>query len=820
MKKNTLYFILTFFCIIQSLSLWALTDESSKFEWKKVVVGGGGYVSGIVFSEARSNIIYCRTDVGGAYRWDSINTSWIQLLDGVSRSEAGLRCVESIATDPTNENRVYIAAGGSTGDAVGGVYWSIDQGKTLNYVNTPFKMAGNNSGRGIGERLQVDPNSPNILYYGSRINGLYKSINNAKTWTKVTSFPVSTTTDGGGLCVVVFDKASSTVGTPTNKIYVAVSRNGSSLYMSSDAGVSWSLVTGTPATLQPHGAVIDTTGVMYLTYGSGTGPGTDGTGAVWKYDTKTLVWTSITPPGSWGGYGGISLDKQKPGVVNWGGGAKIYRTMNAGTNWKTVSDNWAQQPLDAPYLGTGTGNWVESLKIDPFNSDRVMYVTGAGIWAGYDVTLNDQNKTTHWKSAVKGIEEAGAYHILSAPSGAQLFSLFGDIGGFRHVDITAVPTNLNRDWFGWNYGHGIDFAQSDPNILVRVRATTPYGYISTNNGVSWTAFASQTVPGAGNNGEKIQVSAAGTSIVWSPENMIPYYSLNKGVSWAACVGLPVGNNSMSSDRINDTKFYYYHKSTGYLYVSVDGGANYLKAGYISTWGQRVTLNPLTEGDIWVPIYGQSANGIYHSVNSGTSFTKLTNVTEASSVSLGVAAPGKAYPTIYINGRIGSQWGIYYSTDQGLNWARINDDQHEYGWIDFVVADQQTYGRCYLSPNCMGIPYCQLKTDCHGDMGGQAYLDSCSICAGGNTGVVACDNTAVDIVKDISEIKCSPNPFISSAILKTESKSTYTINNLTGIILETGRCDETCSIGTNLISGIYILSVKNEKGIKSMKMIKE
>lgn len=824
MKKIAIFLILS--CLVQLVLIQAQTNESSKFEWKKVVVGGGGYVTGIVFSEAKRNVLYCRTDVGGAYRWDSINTSWIQLLDGVGRSEAGLRCVESVATDPTDENRVYIAAGGATGDAVGGIYWSIDQGKTLNYVNTPFKMAGNNSGRGIGERLQVDPNSPNILYFGSRVSGLYKSINNAKTWTKVTTFPVNTTTDGCGLCFVVFDKTSSTTGTPTKDIYVGLSQKGSSLYKSSDAGLTWAVVAGTPALLQPHGAAIDTTRVMFLTYGDGTGPGVDGTGAVWKYNTKSLAWTSITPPSSWGGYGGISIDQHKLGTlmvataVNWGGGAKIYRSTNSGTTWKTVSDNWAQQPLDAPYLGTGTGNWIESLKIDPFNSDRVMYVTGAGIWAGSDVTLNDQNKTTHWKSAVKGIEEAGAYHILSAPSGAQLFSAFGDIGGFRHVDITAVPTNTTRDWFGWNYGHGIDFAQSNPNILVRVRGTTPFGYISTNNGVSWTAFANQTVPGAGNNGEKIQLSTAGTNIVWSPENLIPYYSKNKGVTWTACVGVPVGNNSMSSDRINDTKFYYYHKPTGYLYVSQDGGANYTKAGYVGTWGQRVTANPLTEGDVWIPIYGQSVNGIYHSTNSGTSFVKLNNVQEASSVSLGVPAPGKTYPAIYINGKISNQWGIYYSIDAGLNWARINDDQHEYGWIDFVVADQQTYSRVYLSPNCMGIPYCQLKSDCHGDMGGQAYLDSCKVCVGGNTGVVDCKNTAVESVPDNSGITCIPNPFSASATLKTERNSTFTIHNTIGDVLEYGICKGSCSVGTQLGSGIFILAVDNEHGRESIKIIKQ
>ena len=116
-------------------------------------------------------------------------------------------------------------------------------------------------------------------------------------------------------------------------------------------------------------------------------------------------------------------------------------------------------------------------------------------------------------------------------------------------------------------------------------------------------------------------------------------------------------------------------------------------------------------------------------------------------------------------------------------------------------------------------YCQLKTDCHGD-GGQAYLDSCSVCAGGNTGVVACSNTAVEIVHDNSGISCTPNPFNESTLLKTETKSTYLISNMFGNNLESCRCDESCTIDSKLISGVYILSVNSEKGMKTFKIIKE
>ena len=45
-------------------------------------------------------------------------------------------------------------------------------------------------GRGMGERLAVDPKLNNIIYFGARSgNGLWKSTNTGVTWFKVTNFP-------------------------------------------------------------------------------------------------------------------------------------------------------------------------------------------------------------------------------------------------------------------------------------------------------------------------------------------------------------------------------------------------------------------------------------------------------------------------------------------------------------------------------------------------------------------------------------------------------------------------------------------------------
>jgi len=99
--------------------------------------------------------------------------------------------VESIAVDPSDASKVYLACGTYTAPEVpdGAILRSSDQGHTFQRSNVPIKFGGNEAGRGNGERMAVDPNDGRILFLGTRHSGLWKSTDGAVTWNKVDSFP-------------------------------------------------------------------------------------------------------------------------------------------------------------------------------------------------------------------------------------------------------------------------------------------------------------------------------------------------------------------------------------------------------------------------------------------------------------------------------------------------------------------------------------------------------------------------------------------------------------------------------------------------------
>ncbi|MFI1809671.1 RICIN domain-containing protein [Streptomyces sp. NPDC020422] len=675
---------------------------SGPYTWHNAQVVGGGYVTGLVFNPREKGLLYARTDMGGAYRWDAAAEQWLPLTDWLGEKDWNLLGIDALATDPVAPDRLYLATGTYTNDWAGNgaILRSTDRGRTFQRTDLPFKLGGNEDGRGAGERLVVDPSDHRVLLLGTRKNGLWRSTDSGVTWRQVSSFPVKDGAgSGAGISFVTYGPAGS--GT----VYVGVADKSASLYRSTDGGAGWQAVPGQPTGRLPQHGVLSGDGSLYLTYTDALGPNGVTAGSVWKYTPASGSWRNVSP--SQGGYGfsGLAVDPRRPSTVmvttldRWWPEDEIYRTTDGGTTWTALADKSVRDASGAPYVGTHTGHWMTALAIDPFDSGHVLYGTGNGIWRSKDATATDSGGTSHWAVGARGLEETALMDAIAPPGGASVVTAMGDQGGFRHDDLTKVPAGRLGNPVMTN-STDIDFAQAAPSMMVRVgRGGAQDGAYSTDGGGTWHGFAAEPVAGAQDG--HVALAADGSTIVWTQAGQVPYRSTDRGASWSRVGGLG-GDAVVVADRSSARTFY--ALSGGTLHASTDGGATFTaRAGNLPAGG-RLTAVPGVAGDLWITGGGQ---GLLHSTDGGRTFAPLTTVRSASALGFGKAAPGASYQALYLIGTVKDVTGVFRSTDRGATWLRVNDDAHQWGGIGgvgVITGDPDRFGRVYVGTNGRGLQY--------------------------------------------------------------------------------------------------------------------
>lgn len=677
------------------------TAGPGPYRWKNAQVVGGGYVTGLVFNPREKGLLYARTDMGGAYRWNAAAERWVPLTDWLGEKDWNLLGIDSVATDPVAPKRLYLAAGTYTNEWAGNgaLLRSTNRGRTFKRTPLPFKLGANEDGRGAGERLVVDPANHRTLLLGSRKNGLWRSTDYGVTWRQVSSFPVKNgASSGAGISFVTYGKAGS------KTIYVGVGDSSTSLYRSTDGGRTWQAVPGQPTGQLPQHGVVSGDGSLYLTYTNALGPNGVTGGSVWKYTPKRGAWKNVSPPQGGYGFSGLAVDPRKPSTVmvttldRWWPEDEIYRSTNGGATWKALADKSKRSASAAPYVGTHTGHWMTALAIDPFNSGHVLYGTGNGIWRSKDVTANDSGGTSHWTSGARGLEETSLLDTIAPPGGATVITAMGDQGGFRHDSLTKVPSGRLTSPMMTN-STDIDFAQSSPSKMVRVgTGGAQDGAYSTDGGRRWKGFRAEPV-GSAHSGH-IAIAADGSSIVWTQSGQAPYRSTDNGASWSRVSGLGA-DAVVVADRSSSATFY--SLSGGTLYASTDGGVTFTARASNLPSG-RLTAVPGIAGDLWI---AGSDKGLLHSTNGGRNFTTLKSVRSAAALGFGKAKPGTSYQALYLIGTVKGVTGVFRSTDKGATWLRVNDKAHQWGAIGAVgviTGDPDTYGRVYIGTNGRGLQY--------------------------------------------------------------------------------------------------------------------
>lgn len=486
------------------------------YQYRNLPIPGGGYVTGFLFHPKQKNVLYARTDIGGTYRFDFEKRKWISLISHVTQEDLSETFPIALALDDERPNVLYIACGENT-PGKGVLAISEDYGETFYYERIPVLIHGNLNGRGTADRLFVDKESPDTLYFASQQEGLYLSTDRGKNWQKCKALPedhLTFVTQVG--CALLVGSA----GVTTKKNDTL---RGHCLYVSYDKGQTFAALEA-PASHEIEGCRLNgqvaqrfcvDQKYLYVTFAStgrrsyvlengyscDSGDTIDGNILRYPIDEEGHIGEpeNITP-GSYAkvngvgqekiaqgqildyGFSAISASPQVPGMllaatIVKDDGDSIFLSRDYGASWQQILYDLDEGDLRfrAPYMrpecngGHSLLHWISDIKIDPFDPNKAWFNSGTGVFYGNQLTT-EHPLFTDW---CDGIEETVHLNVYSLPKGpTKVIDILGDLGGFAFEDLDTPCDNSFADENGNRYITCInaDFSDEDPaHILVTPR---------------------------------------------------------------------------------------------------------------------------------------------------------------------------------------------------------------------------------------------------------------------------------------------------------------------------------------------------------------
>ncbi len=564
----------------------ATKDISGSMKWGTMRIGGGGFVSGIVTGK---KVMYARTDVGGAYRYNYDTESWEQLLGFINDADRGLLSVDAMAVDPTDDNTVYFLCGCAYFSAEKTVIFkTTDGGKTFKEIDVTnlIKVMGNGDGRQCGESIAVDPDNPKIIYAGGDVtadenskSALIKSTDGGETWAPVegydalglfdstTKWPTWTENIARSVTSDAYNNQNgvAAIAISNGKVYVATSKKGVANVHVADVKTDKYTVLSEdlPTDVYPSRINVDPKGDLLITYIAGLAFGGTSGGA-YRYTPSTGTVTSIF--NSAYGLGSVWADPENPDHMiagtcgkwedqlwqewtdehgaTWGD--QYFRSFDGGKTWENFTPgkqagDWGNKYLVANYLQDGGYDWIRDKAIhwsgtvvtDPRDHNRMWITSGNGVFVCTNVWSTDKDNAPTYTFHPDGIEEVVSLDFVSTPDGLNL-SAIGDYDGFVHESPDKIGLQYQP-----NMGSTSAIAVCPQNTDVWARIAegdNGSGYYTTDRGKTWNAMT----PAVKGGKLAIAETAKGKYRIFNTgkNDGGVSYSDDWGKTWTACEGIP------------------------------------------------------------------------------------------------------------------------------------------------------------------------------------------------------------------------------------------------------------------------------------------
>jgi hypothetical protein len=342
----------------------------------------------------------------------------------------------------------------------------------------------------------------------------------------------------------------------------------------------------------------------------------------------------------------IAVDPSTPSTVYLGGAdGGLWKSLDSGMTWTPMTDS-------EPSLAIG------SIAIDPLNPQTIYIGTGELNFAQDNYygagILKSVNGGTSWSQlgATPGSVTLAAGYVppVGVPAPNSFVGPFNQVvGGSYFSDIVVNPTNSSKLLAG-------------VRIFVNVDTGASSGvFCSDDGGMTWL---------------QVVVGAPGTAVVMDPGGAIAYAALGNtngdpqnGVYTTTIANQSCANQAQTSNQ------------SGRWALSSSGLPSGLNAGRIS-----LAISPSTPATLYAALANafdgsSSLNGVFKSINSGGSWSRLNNTPDVCSLQCFYDMTIKVHPAnanlVFFGGGAQDTSSrpdfLLLSTDGGNSWAPINFD---------------------------------------------------------------------------------------------------------------------------------------------------
>ncbi len=332
-----------FYIGVNGGGVWKTTDAGRT--WQPIFDDQPtGSIGDVTVAPSNPNVVYVGSGEGlqrpdlstgdGVYRSNDGGKTWVHL--GLREGQQ----IASIAVDPKNENRLFVAVLGHPygPNQERGIYRSTDGGKTFERV---FYIDENTG----AFQVEFDPKNSNVLYadlwagrqgpwengaWQGKTSGLFKSTDGGNNWKKLTS-GLPTIEQGLGRIGFAISRSNP------KRLFATVDANPqyAGLYVSNDSGESWQRINGDPrlwglgsdfAEFKVHPSDPDTVFIANVASYKSTDGG------------KTFDGFKGAPGGD--DYHRIWINPEHPDVMLFATDQGATITVNGGDTWSS----WYNQP--------------------------------------------------------------------------------------------------------------------------------------------------------------------------------------------------------------------------------------------------------------------------------------------------------------------------------------------------------------------------------------------------------------------------------------------------------------------------------------------